>query len=205
MIKLTRLSKYRFIVLSFFVLLSILAYVFIVREKQVRQITEANITADQKEEAISVIEHFHMQVGSFEAQQDPSLLSEVLTGPLLEAQLIPLENQTRTSLYVTSGITLGEVRIPEYSSSRLISIACGSIYRNRVSSDGALIESLEPSSFKNIYVFIREDGIWKVAVSYSLADADTLFRDLEHAANWEKEYSDDLIAYFRGATSCKND
>lgn len=157
--------------------------------------TEENQGAQLNElygtEVEDTIASFESQWLSLEAHLNPSLQSELATGPYLEAFGYASQGQ---DLYnepfwlVTTSASVQSIRVLEYNSERFKTVACVTSYGNRLTTDGEFIEQLSPYEFCGVYVFAREDNLWKLAGFFNMADR----RDWDYAPNWLQEIIGEL-------------
>ncbi len=161
---------------------------------QATNTVEKALTTEHGSEVSSVIENYHLQVGSFETRKNPERLSQLLTGPSLRL-LQSTRSEDLEFWYIPKSVEVEGVRIIEYSSSQFKAIGCGTIYTDKVTPQGIVIESLPPREFRIIYVFTSEDNVWKLAASYNIIEPDDALREWEHTYDWAKEIIGDLSNY----------
>jgi hypothetical protein len=149
---------------------------------------EIVLTETYGQEVQEAIERFQSEVGAFETERDPSILLDLATGPLLEslqAVRVPLADEP--AWHVISSADVEGVHVLEYDPDRFRAIGCGVIERDKVNSAGRILESLPAQDFRTMYVFVREDGIWKAAAFLNFIDRSTFYRDWDYIPEWEKE------------------
>jgi hypothetical protein len=156
--------------------------------------SQRTLTEQHGVEVAQIIETTRARFGSLEAREDPSVLSEILTGPYLDVFTpFSTEESSRTDAStIVSSVDIYGIRVYEYSSEEFKAIACGTFYADEVTSAGDLIEHRPPSDFRILYLFVRDDGIWKIALEVGL---DSAYDDWVYAAEWERELVGDLNEY----------
>lgn len=155
---------------------------------QVARDQEAQLTELHGVEVEDVMVNYQSQWLSLEAHLDPSLQSELATGPYLDAYGYAREGQ---ALYdepywlVTTSVSVQSVRVLEYDSERFKAVACVTRHVDKLTTGGEeLIEHLLPYESCCVYVFVREDDLWKLAGLFNMGDK----RDWDYyAPSWLKE------------------
>lgn len=154
---------------------------------------ERALTQAHGDEVREVIEQYNARVGGFDTAKDPSLLSELATGPYLEYLRDAGESLSDApSWYVTSSVHVEGVRVLEYTPDRFRAIGCGVLQIDRVTSTGQVMKTLPPSEFWAIFVFVREDGAWKAVAALDTIIRDTFARDWEYVPDWMKDELGDV-------------
>ncbi|MCA9906428.1 MAG: hypothetical protein KC547_21380, partial [Anaerolineae bacterium] len=97
---------------------------------------------------------------------------------------------------------LKEVRVLEYAPLQFKAIGCGQMNLAEVTSGGAYIRTLPRRTFKKIYVFNREDDMWKLAAAYDFTDPDGAIRDWSYVLDWERDLIGPLPDYVHEHYSC---
>ncbi|HRF98310.1 MAG TPA: hypothetical protein PLZ51_24045, partial [Aggregatilineales bacterium] len=126
------------------------------------------------EEVSAIIENFELVYGSFEVKTNPSNLLDIVT----QAYSEKIEAyQPVDTVYVTDHILIKEIRVLDYSPSRIKAIGCGFIEASEQTLDGHPIRTFSRRFFQKIYVFEYENMIWKLATAYDFTDNDGGIRD----------------------------
>lgn len=167
--------------------------------KEARQATataEALLTEEHGAEVRRVIEDFQMRWHGLEAHVDPSIQAEVATGPFLRCHGNAGYGEAIYDepfwLVITSA-KVKNVRVLEYSPECFKAVASVARTVDKIRPDGTVLESSLPAGHCGIYVFVREDGVWKLA-GFFLTDPplDDVVRDWHDAPAWLKEIIGEL-------------
>jgi starvation-inducible outer membrane lipoprotein len=151
------------------------------------------LTEQHGAEIAQTIEIAHSRLGSMEVHNNPSALSDILTGPYLNvyAPLIADNSQTENPILISSVNVYG-IRVFEYSSENFTAVGCGTYYADQVTSTGEFIKSMPTYDFRTLYMFVKEEDVWKIALEVGLNSA---YDDWVYAADWERELVGDIELY----------
>jgi hypothetical protein len=153
--------------------------------------TETQLTETYGAEVRSVIERFELQWGSLEAHTDPSIQSQVATGPYLEyfgyARLSEAI-YAQPFWLITTSASVEKVRVLEYGPVRLKAIAGVVREVAEVTTGGEPKQSRGTLRICGIYVFAREDTIWKLVGFFRIiGDPEEVTSTWEDSAPWLKD------------------
>lgn len=157
---------------------------------------EAALTATYGSEVSSIIENFELRWYSLEAYVEPSIQSEIATGPYLDHWgYIHLGDivYNEPSWSVITFADVKRIRVLEYSPERLKAVASVSRVFNDITSEGEIIQSSRPSGLCGVYVFTYENNVWKLA-GFFLTDGppQDVERDWRDAPDWLKDIIGEL-------------
>lgn len=164
-----------------------------VTSESVRATAEAEraLTVVYGVEARNTIENFESKWLGFEAHRSPATQSGLATGPYLEYWGYAREG---TALYnepswrITRSAFVKSVRVLEYNPERFKAVACVIKNSDEVTQEGVVNETLSPLEICGVYVFVRQDSVWKLAGFFNTADP----RDWDHAPDWLKQIIGEL-------------
>jgi hypothetical protein len=157
------------------------------------------LTQEIQDEVHDAIRQFYQVSGSIEAYQDPSLLSSVIIGTLLE-QSISLRAE-REDMDIIDTLDIYEIRVLEYTNLEFKTVSCGLIHFKHMTIDGKILNEYD-WWFKVIDVFLREDESWKLATGYDFMDIDGGLRDWAYAPEWQRNYIGDLPSIVESHFNC---
>lgn len=164
--------------------------------RQATATTEAILTEEHGTEIRRVIENFEMRWQSLEAHINPGIQAEVATGPFLKCFGYGGHGEAVYDepfwLVITSA-KVKNVRVLEYSPERFKAVASVARTFDKITPEERIIESSSPGGICGIYVFVREDGVWKLA-GFFLTDPppDDVVRDWNDSPDWLKEIIGEL-------------
>jgi hypothetical protein len=148
---------------------------------------EALLTEMHEEEARGAIENFELKRYSLEAHKDPSIQSQVVTGPYLNLGWGEEVYDEPFWLVVTSADVEG-IQVLEYNPERLKAVAFVDRTLDKTTTDEVVLESSLPAGRCGVYVFLREDNTWKLAGFFVLMGTpQEIERDWNYAPDWLKE------------------
>lgn len=135
------------------------------QDEAVRRLTDLYGTETQ-----AVIENFESRWFTLDAHRNPSIQSDLATGPYLDDQGFARRGQ---ALYdepwlITKSAKVTRVRVLEYSPERFKAVAHSVRMRDEITPAGEDQKSLLPYQACGIYVFLRKDGVWKLASYFNL-------------------------------------
>ena len=142
-------------------------------------------------EVRSTIENFASRWSSLDAHLDPSIQSELATGPYLEYYGLARKG---TALYeepfwlITRSAIVVSFRVLEYSAGRFKAVGCVVKLTDETDTAGVFRKSLPAYESCGVYVFVREENTWKLAGFFNTADP----RDWDYAPDWLKEIIGEL-------------
>jgi len=94
---------------------------------------------------------------------------------------------------VITSAKVKNVRVLEYSSEHFKAVASVARTVDKIRPDGTVLESSLPAGHCGIYVFVREDGVWKLAGLFSTdPPLDDVVRDWHDSPDWLKEIIGEL-------------
>jgi len=156
---------------------------------------EKFLTSAYGAEARVVIENFKAKWLSLNSYKDPSIQSELAIGSYLDYWGLARKGQ---ALYdepfwlVTKSASVTHVRVFEYSPERFKAVAQVVSSINQLTPQGEFTKSLPPYKSCGIYVFVREDGFWKLVEYFDMTNPRDVQRDWEAAPDEVKQTIGDL-------------
>ncbi|MEP7292900.1 MAG: hypothetical protein ABI835_14045 [Chloroflexota bacterium] len=150
------------------------------------------LTVSHEGEVRAMIETYYLGIGSLETQRDRSRIAQFATGPLLEALSEFDSYEADETLEVTRSISLDKVQVLEYTPTRVKAVGCGEFIQDEVTYEGEYVESSNPITLMNIFVFVHEDEVWKLFTMINFADTKGAIRDWAYVSEEEKEAIGDL-------------
>lgn len=158
------------------------------------QEAEAFLTETYGPTVHSAIKHYWLVANSLEANRNPTILSQVATGPWLGYRSRSPDNPSKEPFWlVTKSVSVGSVRVLEYEPGRRFkAVACVDKQNDRVTTEGQYLESLPPYRARGVYVFLYEDDAWKLAGFFETTDYDNSIRDWWYVSEWLKEIIQEL-------------
>ena len=140
-----------------------------------------------EEEARDAIENFELKRYSLEAHKDPSIQSQLVTGPYLNLGWGEEVYDEPFWLVITSA-NVEEIQVLEYNPGRLKAVAFVDRTLDKTTTDEVVLESSLPAGRCGVYVFLREDDTWKLAGFFVLMGTpQEIERDWDYAPDWLKE------------------
>ncbi len=161
--------------------------------------TPSPLTIAYGTEVYSIISNYERTSRSLEARLDRSILSNVMTGDLLKRRMAA---QHLDTFHIMVDLDLREVHVLEYTPMQIKAIGCGSIDMNEVTLEGEYIRSLPNRIFQKFYVFVNEEGTWKLVTAASFEDHHTIERDWNYVDDRTKDLIGDLPSYAREYLTC---
>ena len=136
---------------------------------QVTEATERRLTAKHGVEAREAIERFEKNWGSMAMHENPGSIYEMLlTGPDLEYYQGHNGYGEDKIWLLTIYYNLQKVRLIEYSDQQMKVIGCYEEQFGEFDHNGNLLKESGIGSKRRYYVFMKDDGIWKLAGSIDL-------------------------------------
>ncbi len=156
---------------------------------------ETTLTGKYGAEVRGAIENFEKKWFSREEQLDPGIQSEIATGNFLRT-FGHTEDKAKPfgepfGLVTQSAVVVG-VRVLDYSLERFKAIASVIKQTDEVTPEGEFKKARPYRKFCGVYVFLREDNLWKLAAFFDITDLDHLDRDWSLAPPDLKETIGDL-------------
>jgi len=156
---------------------------------------EKSLTAIYGVEVRTTIEGFESRWLSLEAHTNPSLQSELATGPYLDywgyARQGPAIYDEPVWL-VTRSAMVQRLAVLEHTNDRFKAVAHVVIMSDEITPRGVFKQSLAPDSMCGIYVFVREADTWKLTAYFNATDPKYVDRDWNEAPDWLKQIIGDL-------------
>ena len=156
---------------------------------------EKSLTAIYGAEVRTTIETFESRWLSLEAHTNPSLQSELATGPYLDYWGYARQG---SAIYdepvwlVTRSATVQRLAVLEHGSDRIKAVAHVVIVSDEITPKGVFKQSLAPDLMCGVYVFVRESDTWKLAAYFNATDPRYVDRDWSEAPDWLKRIIGDL-------------
>jgi hypothetical protein len=151
---------------------------------------EESLTTTHGVEVGSAIESFEIKWSALESIRNPSIQSEVATGPFLDyfgnARHGDAIYQEPFWL-VTRSVTVTSVRVLEYTIEGFRAIACITKSLDETNTEGVVQKSLSPYKFRGIYVFVKDNNRWKLNAFFDTTDPKKSLRDWDYASDWLKQ------------------
>jgi hypothetical protein len=125
-------------------------------------------------EVSQIIEAFEVDGHTVKMYQDEAYHAEVYTGPYLEyINGYYLSFNETTPWPIVSEASVTRIIVVEYSAEKIRALACVTEQKLDLDSESKLIGQ-EPISYINgAYVFLKEDGKWKLASFLDISDTET--------------------------------
>ncbi len=137
--------------------------------RRVTATAEAILTDKHGTEVRRVIEDFEMRWHSLEAHIDPAIQAEVATEPFLtwfgNAKYGRAIYNEPFWLVIKSA-EVKNLRVLEYNPERFKALASVARTVDKIRPDGMVLESSLPAGHCGIYVFVHEDGVWKLSAYF---------------------------------------
>lgn len=160
---------------------------------------EKELSQSHGEEVTWVIENFQSKWDSIEVLQNPELRKELAVSPYVDEFIEPTNDSMNDEIIcdtdeclIISSVNVEKVRVLEYSKDRFKAIGCATASIDKVTPKGELIDSLDPYDFTNIYVFVFDNGSWKLSGLYNLSIPQDAIRDWDFTPDWMKQIIGDL-------------
>ena len=145
------------------------------------------LTSVHGTEARQAIENYKQNVGSLEVWRNPDIRKELMTEKLFLSSP-PRDPDSSPYWLVIKSVNVDHVRVLEYSPDRFKAVAClTTVYEERNPSDEKLLDTYPASEHCAIYVFVSEEGNWKLAASFNTTDPNHIDRDWGFLPDWIKE------------------
>ena len=145
------------------------------------------LTSVHGAEARQVIESHVLKMGSLEAWRNPDIRKDLVT----ERQFTDLSEflaPDPESFQITASASVDHVRVVEYSPERFEAIAClTTVYEEINATDESVLRVSPESEHCAIYVFVSDEGNWKLAASFDTTDPNHIDRDWGFLPDWIKE------------------
>jgi hypothetical protein len=156
---------------------------------------ETSLTGMYGTEVRAAIENFETKWYSLEEHLDPEIQSQIATGEFLR-QFGHTYNSSKPfgepyGLLTKSAVVVS-VRVLEYGPQRFKAVAGVVEQTDQVTPQGEFTKSLPFRKFCGVYVFLKEENIWKLAAFFDITDSNTVARDWENASVTLKPIVGDL-------------
>ena len=157
---------------------------------QVAAKAEATLAATYGAEIQATIANYEAKWMSLEAYYDPSVQAALAKGPYLEywklARLGPQLNEGGPWL-VTKSAVVNYIRVLEYTPEQFKALASVIRQIDEYTPKGEFTRSYQPREVCRLYLFVREDSVWKVADLFDMTRQSDIARDWENFVAWEKD------------------
>jgi hypothetical protein len=128
------------------------------------------LTTQYGAEVSSIIEQFEVDGHTIKMYRDPSYHAEVYTGPYLEyIDGYYLSFDESTLWPIVSQATVTKVKVIEYSGEKIRALACVTEEKLDLNYKGKLIAQEPVSTINGAYVFVKADGVWKLANFFDMS------------------------------------
>lgn len=132
------------------------------------------LTAQYGDEVSAIIENFEIDGHTVKMYRDPSYHAEVYTGPYLDyidGYYLSFDESTLWPIVAQATVT--KIKVVEYSGEKIRALACVSEEKLDLDYKGKLIAQ-EPASIVNgAYVFLKVDGVWKLANFFDMSNRES--------------------------------
>jgi hypothetical protein len=164
-----------------------------VAEETATKEAETLLTEMYGETVRNAVENYWLVVDSLEAYQDPAVRSQVETGQWLRVWSVPPGVGDMGPLRVTKSLSVGKVRVLEYEPERRFkAVVCVVKQVAEVTPEGESLQLLPPEQRQNVYVFLYEDDVWKLAGRFDTTSYDESTRNWWYISEWERECIQEL-------------
>ncbi len=143
----------------------------------------------------SVIENYQTRWLSLDAHKDPSIQAQLATGPYLESWGYARMGKTINDepfWLITKSAVAKSLHILEYGPERFVAVARVIKLNDKIKPSGEFIESMPAYESCGVYVFIREEAVWKLATYFDMSVPQDIDRDWRDAPAWSKQLIGDL-------------
>jgi hypothetical protein len=164
--------------------------------REVARESEQQTVATQEREVSGAVSNFELVWHGFPAHLDPQTRADVATGPYLE-HMGRIENNANLEeepyWLVTTAVTPTVIQVYNYEPNRLKAGACLEKKIDKVIPGGEFVGNLSHGEQCGIYVFIRENNLWKLTGFFNTTlPHSAVKRDWIQAPDWLKEIIGDL-------------
>lgn len=146
-------------------------------------------------EVQAVIENFERRWLSLESHKDPSIQSELATGPDLDYWGYARKGK---ALYdepfwlITKSAVVKRLQVLEYSPEQIKAVARVIKLSDKITPREEFIESMPPYESCGVYVFVHKDNVWKLATYFDMTVSRDIERDWAREPDWSKQLIGDL-------------
>ena len=160
---------------------------------------EAVLTEMYGAEVSQIIENFELKWHSYEAYIDPNVGTEVATDPFFHARGYAKFGEAIYDWPTWSVITsaqVSKIRVVEYTGNRIKAVSLVGRIFSDVTPEGVVVEAKRPNGICGVYVFSREDNMWKLKAFFNTAgNASDIEREWQNSA-WLREIIEELPSYW---------
>jgi hypothetical protein len=136
--------------------------------------TTDELTAQYGDEVSAIIENFEIDGHTLKMYRDPSYHTEVYTGPYLEyidGYYLSFDESTLCPIVSQAAVT--KIKVVEYSDEKILALACVTEEKLDLNYEGKLIVQEPLSTVNGAYVFLKVDGVWKLANFFDMSNPET--------------------------------
>ena len=128
------------------------------------------LSAKYGSEVSAIIEDFEIAGHTVKMYRDPAYHAEVYTGPYLDyIDGYYLSFDESTLWPIVSQATVTKIKVVEYSSEKIRALACVTEEKLDLDFKGKLIAQEPVSVVNGAYVFLKVDGVWKLANFFDMS------------------------------------
>jgi hypothetical protein len=154
---------------------------------------EDSLTKEHGDEAREAVETYEMNWMSLEMHQDPkSYYGELLTGPLLYYYINHSKTQDDNYWLVPSRTDGFSIRVVDYNDRSMRVIACINQGIDKVDPGGTVTEEYPLHQIINFYVFLLDEGSWKVANVIDITDPKQALQDWDFMSQDLKDITGEI-------------
>jgi len=150
----------------------------------------ATLTTTHDAEIHEVIQRYETDWLSLAAHENPSIQSKLATGGFLWYWG---NARSGTKIYdepfwlITKSADVTSLHVLEYSPERVKALASVIRQVDEYTPKGTFTRSYQPREVCRLYLFVREDSVWKVADLFDMTRQSDIARDWENFVAWEKD------------------
>jgi hypothetical protein len=156
---------------------------------------ENKLTIDHGEEVRSAIGKFETNWLTLASIRNPSLQSEIATGKYLEYFGVAREGKSifdEPFWLITKSATVTSVRVLEYNADQFKAIACVKSLVIKTNTNGKIMDYLPPHDFRGIFIFSRENNVWKLSDYLETTNPDNALYTWDTTPDWSKKLIGDF-------------
>lgn len=176
--------------------LALIFMIYLVNSYQITIKSEAErlLTVAHGPEVQATIENFELRWFSLDAHEDPSIQAKLATGPYLDYWRYARHGKAiyDEPWWITKQAMVTSFRTFEYTPEHFKTIARVTRLFDEVTPQGEFKRSLPPNESCGVYVFVREDDVWKLATYFDMSVPQDIDRDWRDAPAWSKQLIGDL-------------
>lgn len=132
------------------------------------------LTSQYGDEVSAIIEDFEIDGHTVKMYRDTAYHTEVYTGPYvdyIDSYYLSFDESTLWPIVSQAAVT--KIKVVEYSSGKIRALACVTEEKLDLDYKGKLIAQEPVSVVNGAYVFLKVDGIWKLANFFDMAKPET--------------------------------